>query len=86
MGTGLPCVVYDCPSGPHEITRGGQDALLVPLNDQAGLSIALQRLMDDAELRQSLGGRARDSVLGRYQLNAVLRQWDDVFKRVGIAV
>ncbi len=86
MGIGLPCVVYDCPSGPHEITRGGLDALLVPLNDQAALTQALQRVMDDAALRKDLGGRARASVLARYELKVVLRQWDAVFRQVGVLV
>lgn len=86
MATGLPCVVYDCPSGPHEITRGGQDALLIPLNDRDALAVALGRLMVDAKLREDLGCRARVSVLARYELNAVLHQWDEVFKRVGVSV
>lgn len=86
MGVGLPCVVYDCPSGPHEITRGGQDALLVPLNDQVGLTEALQRVVGDAALRQDLGCRARASVLARYELKAVLCQWDEVFRQVGVTV
>jgi GalNAc-alpha-(1->4)-GalNAc-alpha-(1->3)-diNAcBac-PP-undecaprenol alpha-1,4-N-acetyl-D-galactosaminyltransferase len=83
MAVGLPCVVYDCPSGPAEMTRGGEDALLVPLNDQAALTQALGRVMGDAGLRQELGERARRSVLERYRLNSVLGLWDDVFRQVG---
>lgn len=82
MGIGLPCVVYDCLSGPHEITNGGLNALLVPLNDQVALMEALQRVMGDAALRKDLGCRARASVLARYELKVVLDQWDAVFKQV----
>lgn len=86
MAVGLPCVVYDCPSGPHDITRGGQDALLVPLNDRVALTQLLQRVIEDAALRQDLGDRARASVLARYELKVVVRQWDEVFRQVGVTV
>ncbi|MEO8296174.1 MAG: glycosyltransferase family 4 protein [Burkholderiales bacterium] len=83
MGLGLPCVVFDCESGPREISRNGQDALLVPLNDQPALAGALLQLLGDAALREQLGSRARQSVRERYGLPRVLSEWDAVFKAVG---
>jgi glycosyltransferase involved in cell wall biosynthesis len=84
MGTGLPCVATDCPSGPREITRDGTDALLVVPDDPAALEVALARLMGDAKLRRDLGERARESVKERYSLPAVLRTWDAIFASVGV--
>src|SRR5690606_16272064 len=55
MALGLPCIAFDCPSGPAEMTRNGQDALLVPLGDVAGLCKGLEQLMQDDELRKKLG-------------------------------
>lgn len=83
MGVGLPCVVFDCPSGPREISRDGKDALLVPLNDHDGLVAALAKLMGDAELRSALGRQARESVGNRYSLGEVLERWDQLFREVG---
>ncbi|SAI69774.1 glycosyltransferase [Bordetella ansorpii] len=82
MSLGMPCVTYDCPSGPREITREGQDALLVPLGDRAGLRNAIQALMDDPARRVELGARAAQSVRGRYSLPAVLADWDRLFADV----
>ncbi|WP_459615715.1 glycosyltransferase family 4 protein [Bordetella sp. 2513F-2] len=79
MALGLPCVSYDCPSGPREITREGEDALLVPLGDRAGLRDAIGRLMDEPALRAQLGSRAAQSVRSRYALPAVLARWDELF-------
>jgi len=84
MGTGLPCVATDCPSGPREISRDGTDALLVAPGDSAALEAALARLMGDATLRRDLGERARKSVKERYSLPAVLRTWDAIFASVGV--
>jgi glycosyltransferase involved in cell wall biosynthesis len=77
MALGLPCVSTDCPSGPREISRDGQDARLVPLDDEAALAAALQQLMraSPAE-RMALGWSAAASVRARYGLEAVLRAWD----------
>lgn len=81
MALGLPCVALDCPSGPAELTRDGQDARLVPLNQPEALINALQELMSDPSVRQALGQQAAKSVAQRYSLNTILAQWDDVFKR-----
>lgn len=83
MGLGLPCVTTDCRSGPREISQHGQDALLVPVGDLDALTQALGRLMGDADLRQTLGSRARTSVHERYRLGTVLTIWDDIFRSVG---
>jgi GalNAc-alpha-(1->4)-GalNAc-alpha-(1->3)-diNAcBac-PP-undecaprenol alpha-1,4-N-acetyl-D-galactosaminyltransferase len=86
MAAGLPCVTFDCPSGPREMTMGGQTALLVPFNDEQALGCALERLMLDADLRQTLGSLARASVLERFALEKVLAQWDLLFEEVGVNV
>ncbi|RJG01287.1 glycosyltransferase family 4 protein [Noviherbaspirillum sedimenti] len=83
MGIGLPCIVFDCPSGPREITRDGQDALLVPLNDYQALAAAMTKMMGDAQLRRCLGNQARDSVRRRFSHAHVMSLWDRLFKRVG---
>lgn len=86
MGIGLPCVTYDCPSGPYEITRGGVDAMLVPLNDEKALLKAMEKVMGDEAFRISLGIQARESVLRRFQLPAVIDRWDELFREVGASV
>lgn len=82
MALGLPCLALDCPSGPAEMTRQGEDALLVPLGDEPGLTLALERLMQDVQLRADLGRRAAISVRARYGLPAVLTQWQALMQDV----
>jgi glycosyltransferase involved in cell wall biosynthesis len=83
MGIGLPCVAFDCPTGPREITRDGKDALLVPLNDYEALGAALAKLMDDEQLRIDLGAQARASVCARFGHAQVMALWDQLFRQVG---
>jgi len=84
MAVGLPCVSFDCPSGPREMSMNGQVALLVPLNDEQALEFALERLMLDDNLRQTLGSQARSSVLERYSLDKILEQWELLFQETGV--
>lgn len=82
MSLGLPCIVTDCPSGPREITRNGEDAMLVPLNNQAALTDALYKMMTEEKTRNEFSNRARQSVLHRFNLNAVINRWDELFSEI----
>jgi glycosyltransferase involved in cell wall biosynthesis len=83
MALGVPCVSFDCPSGPRELTRGGRDGLLVPQGDANALTDAMTRLLLDDTLCQEIGRRAAISVRERYGLQAVLPKWDELFAQVG---
>ena len=72
---GRPAVVYDCPSGPREMTNHGRVARLVPLNDLAEFTRALAELMADPLLRLELGDQAKTFVTQQYSLSAVIEQW-----------
>lgn len=84
MVVGLPCVAFDCPSGPREMTLEGQVALLIPINDEQALTTALDKLMLDADLRATLGHQARESVINRYSVEKILAQWDLLFQELGV--
>jgi glycosyltransferase involved in cell wall biosynthesis len=84
MALGLPCLAVDCPSGPREMTREGEDALLVPPADMNALVQGLRRLMRDDALRDTLARRAAFSVRQRYSLPAILAQWDDLMEKAGV--
>jgi glycosyltransferase involved in cell wall biosynthesis len=77
MACGLPCVSFDCPSGPRELIKNGVNGLLVPPEDVPGLAQALGRVMDDDGLRRRLGVQAV-SVVGDHAVDRIIAQWDKV--------
>lgn len=60
MAQALPCISFDCVAGPRDILDDGSIGLLVPLKDEAGLTDALERLMQSESLRLGLGRLARE--------------------------
>jgi glycosyltransferase involved in cell wall biosynthesis len=68
---GLPFLVSD-----------GDTGLLVELGDTEGMAQALIRLLDDDELRQRMGRRAREDAEGRFKIDVVARQTYEVYRKV----
>jgi GalNAc-alpha-(1->4)-GalNAc-alpha-(1->3)-diNAcBac-PP-undecaprenol alpha-1,4-N-acetyl-D-galactosaminyltransferase len=58
MVSGLPCVSYDCPTGPADIITHNRNGLLVPVGDVDGLTQALQQLIDAPESARAMGREA----------------------------
>ena len=63
LAVGTP-VIATAVGGVPEIVRDGQNGLLVPAQDVAGLSAAIGRFASDAELRARLAAAAAPSVEG----------------------
>ncbi|WP_030276099.1 glycosyltransferase [Streptomyces sp. NRRL B-24484] len=78
MACGVPCVAFDCAPGVHEIVRDGEDGLLAPVGNTSALARQLGRLMDDEELREAMGARAREAIV-RYAPERVLDRWEELF-------
>lgn len=72
---GRPVVVTDV-GGLPEVVEDETTGLVVPHNDPQALAKALERLLDDPELRRGMGRRARARVAQRFT-------WDAVAERLG---
>ena len=69
------------PGGHSDMIEDGQSGLLVPSGDLAALRGAMERLIDDAELRTRLGhGAANRAAL--FSAEAVIPQFDVLYARV----
>jgi glycosyltransferase involved in cell wall biosynthesis len=73
MACGLPVVATSVGAAP-EMVRDGVDGLLVPPRDPDALARALSRLLADRATRDALGASARETVMARYSLPAVVDQ------------
>ena len=78
MSKGMAPVAFDCPTGPAEMIRDGENGLIVPLGDIDGFAAALLRMIEDDELRHRCGPAAAET--GRnFKMDAIGPMWDELF-------
>ena len=78
MGCGIPAISFECQCGPRDIIDDGKNGLLVKEGDIPGLACAMQRLMEDDALRESMSNCARE-VTKVYSEERVMEQWLQCF-------
>ncbi len=79
MAAGVPCVSFDCASGPREIVRHEVNGLLVAPESIAGMAAALLRLGSDDELRRRLGAGALETA-AQWDAGIIAGQWVAIFE------
>ena len=80
MAMEIPCVATWI-TGIPEIIRQETDGLLTPPGDAEALACAIARLMDDPELRRSLGQAARLRILEKFDLHRNTERLAEIFGR-----
>jgi glycosyltransferase involved in cell wall biosynthesis len=80
MGSGLP-IIATAVGGTPELIRDGENGLLVPNEDDNALAVALQRLIDDAALRDRLAAQARADALTGFSLDAMVDHTVSIYQR-----
>jgi glycosyltransferase involved in cell wall biosynthesis len=68
MAMEIPCVSTTV-AGISELIRNEVDGLLAPPSDERALAEAVERLIDDRELRRRLGQAARRRILDQFDLD-----------------
>ena len=81
MSCGLPCVSFDCPYGPSDIIRDGEDGLLVENGNIQQLAEKMELLINNKELRKRLGVRARLNA-ARFTSDNIMPQWTKLFETI----
>lgn len=81
MACGLPCVSFDCPSGPSDIITDQEDGFLVENGNIELFADKINTLIDDKDLRIKMGKKASQNVR-RYLPETIMAQWDILFKEL----
>lgn len=81
MACGVPCVSFNCDYGPSDIILDKEDGLLVDKEDPKDLADKMNILIENREMRQMFGKKAKVNVQ-RFEQNVIAQQWDELFKTV----
>lgn len=79
MACGVPQVSFDCPCGPKEIIKDGEDGLLVENGNVEELAKKICYLIENEDIRKEMGHQARINV-ERFKIKNVMNQWKDLFE------
>jgi glycosyltransferase involved in cell wall biosynthesis len=78
MGVGCP-VVATAVGGVPGVVEDGESGLLVPPGDAAALAAAIERLLDDPQLRARLAEKAREKVEREFSERAMVQGYEEAY-------
>lgn len=78
MACGLPVISFECPCGPKEIIKDGEDGFLVRFGDIEGMADKIEKLIESEEKRKTFGKNARKNVQ-RFSEDKVMDMWKKLF-------
>lgn len=84
----LEAMFFGCPSvatavgGIPEVVQDGVDGLLVPFGDAEKLAEAIEKLIQDRQLRRRLGDAARINAAQRFSANAIIPRYEDLYYKL----
>jgi glycosyltransferase involved in cell wall biosynthesis len=71
---GLPCISFDCPSGPRDIIKDNINGCLISLNDESALEEAIITIINNPELKLQMG-KESFSISENWKDSQLLEQW-----------
>lgn len=81
MACSLPCVSFDCPSGPRDIIGDNEDGFLIENGNSKLFQQRLEQLMQDENLRKNMGKKGHENVK-RFSANHIVATWDTLFNEL----
>ena len=78
MACGVPCISFDCPSGPKEIIEDGVTGLLAENGNVDDLSQKMEWLITHDLEREEMGKKARLAALA-YKPSVIMKEWEELY-------
>jgi glycosyltransferase involved in cell wall biosynthesis len=75
MALGKAVIATDCPTGPAELIRSGENGLLVPTQHEDALAAAILRVLDDPKQARCMGVAAARTA-GSYDVETMLSKFE----------
>lgn len=81
MSCGVPCISFDCPYGPSDVIRNGEDGILVEYLNTKALADSICQLIEHPDYRKAMGKKAKENIK-RFSRDNVMKQWTDLFNEL----
>lgn len=80
----LPQISFDINTGPSDIIENEKSGFLIPDGDLEGYAEKLKALMQDQNLRESMGKRAKEIVQEKFSKEVIMKKWFELFERLSM--
>ncbi len=81
LSYGIPCVSFDCPTGPSDIITNEVDGYVVEDGNIEALKEKLVILIENTELRKNMGKNAKNNAI-QYTTENISKQWISLFRKI----
>ncbi|KAF2335140.1 glycosyltransferase family 4 protein [Flavobacterium daemonense] len=81
MACGLPCIAFDCPTGPRSIITNAENGFLIPDNNIEMYVEKLSFLMENEEVRLKFGRDAKETS-ENYSVEKIMGKWRQFFEKL----
>ncbi|MHC0440878.1 glycosyltransferase family 4 protein [Flavobacterium sp. 3-210] len=83
MASGLPCIAFDCPTGPRSIITNAENGFLIPDNNFEMYVEKLSFLIENEELRIMFRKNAKQTS-ENYSVEKIMEKWKQFFEELSI--
>lgn len=77
LNNDIPVISFDCPVGPKEIIKDGENGYLIPQNNINEMANKINLLIQDDQRRISFSKCARKG-LEKFDVNTIIKEWDSL--------
>lgn len=82
MALGLPCISTDCPcGGPKELIENDINGVLVPVDDEDALAVAMRKILSDETFAVEIGKKAMN-IREELSTDKICKKWYEYFKNI----
>ena len=78
----LPTISFDIATGPRDIIEDDKSGYLIKDNDLNKYATKLKTLMQDESLRAKMGAKSKEIVKSKFSKDVVMKQWENLFKKL----
>jgi glycosyltransferase involved in cell wall biosynthesis len=81
MACSVSVIAIDCPYGPRDIIKNGENGLLIPMNDEGALVDAIVKLFHDKRLRDNVSETGAEKAM-EFSLKSMVQKYESFFYSV----
>lgn len=78
---GLPCIAFDCKTGPADLIKDNENGFLVENANINKFAECMQKFTKDRSAAEAMSAASLEN-MKRYRLSSIIDEWEDIIKSV----